>query len=438
MKAWWANLLDALHGSLWFVPAIMGLASVIVAGLLLGVDVTLHHRDGDGLGWLHAGDADAVRNLLSAILTAVITVLTVVLSITIVALSLASSQFGPRMLRNFMQDRLTQVVMGTFIATVTYCLVLLAVLGRLEQSGMVPHVGVLGAMGLTAISVAALMFFVHHIARSIQSFEVVAAVARELDAAIDRMFPDPMRGEGEADSTGGHPPLPVEDAAAIASPQSDYIQTIDFPSLKRLAEQHDLTLQVVGRAGTFLMEGDDMVLAWPTSAVDDDVREAIVDAFILGNRRNPTQDVEFSMRQLVEIAVRALSPSINDPFTAMDCVDRLGSALARLAGRDMSDPYHLRENGEAVRVYVDGCTFEGVVRTAFDQIRQHSRSSVAVTIRLLDTLRHVSMHARTESQRQALRQQAQMVRRGAMEALPEEQDRHDAATRYRRLIDACP
>ena len=259
-----------------------------------------------------------------------------------------------------------------------------------------------------------------------------------MDQAIARLYPECLGEEPP-----GKTPKEIErdlpagfdrESRPVAATWSDYLQAVDVDRLLGVAREHDLVLCVSHRPGKFLVVGGDLARAWPGERIDDDVAEAIRGAFYLGPFRTLTQDIEFAIDQLVEIAVRALSPGVNDPFTAINCVDRLGAALVILAAREIPSAY--RYDDGRLRVIVNASTTGGIVNAAFDQIRQAARNDVAVTIRLLESIATVATQVRNDDMLAALRRQAEMVHRGSQEALPEKWDRREADERFRAVLRA--
>ena len=280
-----------------------------------------------------------------------VTIAGVVFSMTLVALTLASAQFGPRLLRNFMSDTINQFVLGTFIATFIYSLLVMRTIRREDEVAFVPHFSVTLAVVLALVSMAVLIYFIHHVSVSIQADEVVARVANELDEGMDRLFPEDI-GESKSPRDDGRD---REDLAvlkqvsrAVGARQDGYLQFIDADALMSLAVKHDLVMQLVQRPGQYVTAERPLVVLAPGGRVSQEVREAIGEAIIVGSQRTPSQDIEFAISQLVEIAVRALSPSVNDPFTAIRCADRLASAMCRLARRPMPSPYR-RDERDRIR-----------------------------------------------------------------------------------------
>ncbi|MEO8599294.1 MAG: DUF2254 domain-containing protein, partial [bacterium] len=224
-------------------------------------------------------------------------------------------------------------------------------------------------------------------------------------------------------------------SGTVAAAADGYLQFIDGEALMALAEQENVLLRLERRPGQYVVCGSQMVVAWPGDKVTEKFVEKVNSSFILGNQRTSAQDVEFAVHQLVEIAVRALSPGINDPFTAIACVDRLGSALCRLSQRDMPSPHRFDKQGQ-LRIVAPTPTFAEIVDAAFNQIRQYARSSAAVTIRLLETISVIAAATRRPQDQAALRRHAEMIMRGARDGLPEEEDRHTAEDRYQAANQA--
>lgn len=432
LRNWW----EALRSTFWAVPAFMTLAAAALSFGLMALDAVLKDRMIQQLGWVWIGGPEAARDLLSTVAGSMITVGGVVFSITIVALSQASSQFGPRLLRSFMRDKGNQVVLGTFIATFVYCLLVLrTVRGDNNTEEFVPSLAISGGVALAVLSLGVLIYFIHHAATSLQVNHLITAVSRDLLDAIERLFPQKL-GYGTPDPPRQHDPaLPQRfqhQAHPVHATQSGYLQAIDNDGLMQLATTHDLRFHVYYHPGHFVVRGAELVTVWPGDAMSETLAHQVQDAFIVGAERTLTQDVEFAVEQLVEVAVRAISPGINDPFTAMTCIDRLGEALCHLAERVLPSPERYDENG-TLRVVAYPVSFAGLTDAAFNQIRHYGRTSAAVTIRLLETLAVVAAHTSREDDCAVLRHHACLIARGAQEALPELWDRQEVDARYRAV-----
>ena len=352
-------------------------------------------------GWSYSGGAEGASLLLGTVAGSMIAVAGTVFSMTLVALSLASSQLGPRLLRNFMRDTANRVVLGTFVATFVYCLLVLRTIRRADEVAFVPHLSVSIGVLPAIVSIGVLIYVIHHVSVSIQADEVVARVSRELEHGIDRLFPGRLGKPGsEISQEPSEVDLPAgfaSEARPVGALKDGYLQLIDADALMALAAEEDLLLRLERRPGHYIVKGRAIVLVWPADRVTETLVDKLNAAFMIGSQRTAAQDIEFSFHQLVEIAVRALSPGINDPFTAIACVDRLGSGLCRLARRDM--PSSLRFDPHRrlrLRLVAPGSSFAGMVDRAFTQIRQSARSNPAVAIRMLDYIAQTAGHVQRE------------------------------------------
>lgn len=256
---------------------------------------------------------------------------------------------------------------------------------------------------------------------------------------IGRLSPGQLgKPESAAAETRGEtspPPAFAREARPVGAPEDGYLQLIDADALMALASEEDLLLRLERRPGHYLVEGQAMVMVWPGERLTDDLVDQLRHAFVLGNQRTASQDVEFSFRQLVEIAVRALSPGINDPFTAIACVDRLGSALCRLARRDMPSPLRFDGDGR-LRLVAPGPAFAEIVDTAFSQIRQSARSNPVVAIRMLEAIAQIASRIQRTEDAVCLQRQADMIVSGAREAVPEVEDVRDVETHFAKASQA--
>ena len=433
---WWR-----LRSSYWFVPSVMAAGAVALSLSLVQVDAATEQSAMKQLSWVYEGGAEGARTVLSALAGSVITVAGVTFSITIAALTLASQQFGPRLLRNFMRDLPSQLTLGTFTSTEIYCLLVLRTVRGGETGVFVPQLSVTVGVGLGVACLGMLVYFIHHIALSMQAPHIIAAVARDLSTAIDEMFPDRIGRNGPApeDEPPGLPGDFESGGVDVCAPRSGYVQLIDHDTLMDAAREHDLLIRLARRPGHWVVEGMPLAHVHPRGrpadgAADEALVRRLAGAFVLGSERTPTQDTEFSVHQLVEVAARALSPGIHDPFTAMTCVDQLAAGLCRLAGRRIPSRYRRDADGR-LRVIADPFTFPGVVEAAFDQIRQYGRGNAAVTIRLLEAIGSVLRCTSDDEHRAALMHQADAIRRQAVLALPDESDQADVEARYLEVAE---
>jgi uncharacterized membrane protein len=282
-----------------------------------------------------------------------------------------------------------------------------------------------------------LIFFIHHIATSIQADEVIAETSNELSSNIDRIF------ENEQD---------LKNKSRISDRQQDneaynkynytrymtarrngYLQAVDRKKLLETARDNDYLIHLLLKPGQFVVAGGRLAIISSKDIFDAGLTDSINDAFILGSLRTPEQDIEFSIHQLVEVAIRSLSPGINDPYTAIACIDQLGSALCNLAKRNFPSSY-CYDDKDQLRLKLKPLTYPGILNASFDQIRQYGHASVAVTIRLLEMLTLIAEQTRHPDQRRAIHRQADMILRGSQNSIFEQNDRDDVQKRYDLLL----
>ncbi|MBD2741968.1 DUF2254 domain-containing protein [Coleofasciculus sp. FACHB-1120] len=432
------KLWDSLHSSYWFVPTLMAVIAIALAVGMLSLDRAGKSGPLESLGWIYTGGPDGARTLLSSVAGSMITVAGTAFSITIVALTLASSQFGPRLMRNFMQDTGNQVVLGTFIGTFIYCLLVLRTVRGDDYDVFVPQTSVTMGMVLAIASIGVLIYFIHHVSTSMQASHIIRDVGRELDNAIDRLFPQKI-GQGKSvPKQRSVAEIPAEfdkEAAPILAKESGYLQAIDDELLMKIATSKDLLLRLKYRPGKFIVEGSELVMIWPGERVNKKLIHHLNQAFIFGEQRTEQQDIEFPINQLVEIAARAISPGINDPFTAIQCINQITAALCRLAERDFPSPYRY-DNDNNLRAIANPVTFAELVDAAFNQIRQYSKPDIAVRIRLLEAIALIANHTRNQKDRAALLRHAQMIERSSQQEVSEEVDRKDIEERYLAAVKA--
>ncbi|MBF2062965.1 MAG: DUF2254 domain-containing protein [Calothrix sp. C42_A2020_038] len=427
------KLWDSLHSSYWFLPTLMACLSVMLAVIMLTIDRNGDYELIEKWGWIYTGGPDGARALLSAIASSIITVATTAFSITIVALQLASSNFGPRLLRNFMQDTGNQIVLGIFISTFIYCLLVLRTIRSEDYEKFIPQVSVTVGILLAIFSIAVLIYFIHHASTIIQASHVIESTFAELNSAIDRLFPEKIGyGASEHESSLSQFANFQEDSYPITARKDGYLQVIDDEELMKIASEHDLILKLETRPGKFIVKGSNLLLLFPGERINRKLTKKINGAFVIGKERTEQQDIEFPIEQLVEIALRALSSGINDPFTAIRCIDRLGSGLSRLAERDFPSAYRYDKYNN-LRIIAESITFIGLIDAAFNQIRQSSAKDVAVIIRLLEAITYIATRTNNPKQREALKIHAEKIVRSSKQAIIEE-DQKDIQQRYQAVL----
>jgi uncharacterized membrane protein len=428
-----------LNSSFWFLPALLACAAIFLSYVTTAVDkVLIYHADAQ-LWWLYSGGPDGARTVLSVIAGSMITVAGVVFSITIVVLSMASSQFGPRLIRNFMNVRANQLVLGTFVATFTYGVLVLRNVDATAEARFVPHLSVNFAIVMSLSSLGVLIYFIHNVSESIQAQNIIARVCRDLGNVINRVFPekfgqDEDRSDGPKKRDYDIPTTCDREVCQVMAEHSGYLQTIDDDALMRIAVDENLLIHLEFRPGNFITRAGVLATVWPGERVDEKLSQQINNTLILGKERTLEQDVEFGISQLVEIATRALSPGVNDPITAMTCIDWLGAALTQLSHHKMPSSHHFDKQNR-LRIICKPFTFDGIVNAAFNMIRQNSQSNAAVSIHLLEIIATVAAQVHRGEDREALFRQAKMVMDGCRQRLPEGDDQKDLDDRFQAVVD---
>ncbi|MDX2232233.1 MAG: DUF2254 domain-containing protein [Leptolyngbyaceae cyanobacterium bins.349] len=424
---------DSLRSSYWFLPGLMAVAGMILALLMLALDQSDAIKAQE-LSWIYQGGPEGARGLLSAVASSMVTVAATAFSITIVALQLAASNFGPRLLRNFMQDTGNQIVLGTFLATFLYCLLVLRTIHGEDYNLFVPQLSVTMGIVLAIASIGVLIYFIHHASTIIQASHVIAGVANDLDDAIDRLFPEHI-GQAEPDHHAAIAALPQDfdlQAGCIRSTHTGYLQAIDDQLLLKLARKYNLLLRLETKPGDFIAKSDCLVRVYPGKQVNPKTIKDINQAFLLGKERTEQQDIEFPIDQLVEIALRALSPGINDPFTAMRCLDRLSAGLSRLAERQFPSAYRYNDDHQ-LQIIAEPVAFAQLIDLAFNQIRHYGKSDIAVTLHLLKAIAQIASHTHHPRDRLALEQQAEMILQGSREGLSQPRDQQMVEDLYHQI-----
>jgi uncharacterized membrane protein len=431
---------EALRTNLWLIPAIESVAAVVLFAVTVSIDEAAFRGKLRLPPWVISGSPDAARQILSSLAGALITVVGVVFSVMIVALTLASQQFGPRMLRSFLRDRGTQLTLGTFVATFFYAMLALISIG----SSFVPHLSVTVALALTAIDLGVLIYFIHHIATAIQLPAVIAGIAHDLARAIDAEAGS-ARASGPA---SGSPPLngtaPVHGPSAeillarldrsgrvVVAPAGGYLRFVKNTTLVRIAAEHDAVIRLHYRPGHFLTRGHPMATVWPPEAATA-IGRRLESVHITGPMRTLSQDIAFGIDQLVEIAIRALSPAVNDTFTALTCIDWLGDSLCKIAVDWHPQSLH-RDRLGAIRLITVPVSYERLVQRSFEKVRQAAGGMPAVLIRQLDALSKV-MAVAAPGRTQVLLDQAAMIARVSERTVPEPADQADITARYQALL----
>jgi uncharacterized membrane protein len=324
-----------------------------------------------------------------------------------VVLTLAAAQFGPRLIRTYMARRQTQAVLGTFAMTIVYCLLLIARIAQAGGESASAPLSIPAALGLTLVSVIMLIFHIHLLARSMLSETIIELVGQELDGSIGELRPLDDGDAGE-DAEAALPPRFEAEARRVGVPRQGYVQAIDIADLVEAAEEGGVVIAFAFRAGDYVIAEGRQIGIHPAQRADPELVRRVAEAFAIGPHRTPVQDVGFSIRHLVEIAARALSPGVNDPYTAAAVVDRLSGSLAGLMARRHPAGV-FRDGTGTVRVVCGRPTHASLVGAAFDQIRQSGADKPLVLIHLAEAVGRIAEAVRTGGQVDLLRTQLRLV-----------------------------
>lgn len=423
MTARLRKLLSDLRETFWLVPELM-----VLAGVLAGVGLVQLDRSGLvpqrllDTAWLYNGGGTGARTLLGTVAASTIGVAGTVFSITIAALSLAAGQMGPRLLRNFTRDRGNQVTLGAFLGTFSYALMVLRSIRTQSEGEFIPHVSLSVGVLLAFVCVATLVYFVGHMAGRINVDTVIELVSDDVRSAIGRLTTDEQQP--------APPPAAFwRGATPVVDPRRGYLQQLDEKGLADWAAEHQTTIRLLVRPGDYVFPG--APIAALTAAVEGaDV--AIRDALALGPQRVSSSDLEFAIRQLVEVAVRALSPGINDPHTAISALDRLGAALCDIAPLHLPTGVSLRDGRPAL--VVPSVDYDGLADAMFHAVRQNAAGSPVVLIRLMEVLTVVISCEQDPLRRATLRRHADLVLGDANRNISTPADLEDLRRRHASFV----
>lgn len=382
MKTGLARILEKLRTGFWFVPLVMLVGAVALALGVLHVDRSVDPGTKAAFDWAYGGGPEGARSLLSTIAGSMITAASVTFSLASVALSIASQQYGSRVLRNFIRDRVTQVLLGTFLSTFLYSvLVVRTIRGSEISGGFVPAVSVTVAIALSLASLVLLVFFIHHVSTSIQAAHIVTVIADAMRGAWDDLYPK----EAELPRTSR---LPASPASELISLRNGYLQTIDVEAIVALGCEANLFIELIVKPGDHVLEGDVVARVSPAEVVDAKVADGLRGSLYLGSERTPTQDIRFHFQQLTDIVIRALSPGINDPFTASSGIAAITVGLLELT-RHERRPRELRDRDGVVRASAPSPTVADVLEETAGHIVIYAgpdRFVMAALHRLVDAV----------------------------------------------------
>ena len=362
LRVYW----DQLRSSFWFIPAMGLLLGLVLAEGMVRIDRAFFaDRASD---WWLATTPDASRSLLSTLSGALVSVTALVFSITMLTLSQTASSYGGRLLRTFLDRLLSQVTLGSFLGTAIYCIWVLRTVRELEAVAFTPHLATATAIGLSLGCMGLLVAFINYTAQMLQPSEILASVSKDITKAIERIYP---AGLAEPPVTPpADPSFPGADRREIRLGRAGYLQAVTEEALLEQANAAAGLVRLRVRPGLFVSSQTVVAEVLPAAAADDEVAASIADAFVIGTDRTPRQDIEAALLELVEVAVRALSPGINDPRTAITATHYLSDAFVRLAGRPFPSQYRAVD-GE-LRLIMPRERFGPMLAAAFTAILHYS------------------------------------------------------------------
>ncbi|MBZ9779358.1 DUF2254 domain-containing protein [Psychroflexus sp. CAK8W] len=426
-----------LTNSFWFVPILIILFSIALASSLILLDRNIDFGSVVYLRQILTESADSARSVLSTISGAMIGVAGTVFSITLVALTLASSQFGSRLLKNFMHERINQVVLGTYISTYVYCLIVLNVVKDNDNEVFIPTLSILVAIIAAIGNIILLIVFIHHISISIQADKVVSDISIALMKNIESIFSEELEGEEEPVTHSKDLEDYLEDypeVKTLLAPKSGYLQYLHNQSLFEAAKTNAYIIVTLHRIGSYIVKGEAMIKLYSKTEFTKDSMIDFKDNFVIGNSRTRQQDAEHSIHQMVEIACRALSPGINDPFTAISCIDNLTSTLCYLTRIRFPSKYKF-DDEDQLRYAHFPLTYQGMLDAAFLQIRQFSKGSPAVVIRLMEAMIKIHNSTTYSIHKKAVKEHAQMILKVAEDSFEESHDLEDMQKRSKIILE---
>ncbi len=407
MSSLW-KLWGRVRESLWFIPGLMVAGSFFLALVLIEVDnrvdreLLLNYPRIFGVG------AEGSRGMLVAIASSMLTVAALAFSLTLNTVAQASSQYTPRVIRNYLDDRWNQFAFGYFVSAFTYCLLVLRTI-RGGDDSFIPGIAVITGLFLAIGGVGVLIFFIHHIGVSLQVTNIVAQVTEETRKSIDTLYPEHI-GEGvdpdvDVDALES---MDVSEWRPVRSASSGYIQAFDIEAAEEFAKERHLVVRTARELGEFVAEGGDLVqIGGFSDEVPQELSVAVNSFFTTNRHRTIEQDAGFGIRQLVDIALKALSPGINDTTTALTCLDRLGEIIGTLASREW--PSNIRRLDTKVLVITNAPSFRDYVGQAFDEIRVNSEGNSEAMSRLIEVIARAAGHTKSDDRRRVLFQHFELT-----------------------------
>jgi len=415
---------DSLKVSFWFAPTVMSVIAILLSWLMLWLDGRIPNEALETSRLVLSGSVDEMRGYLFNMATTVLATAGIVFTLLTLPLSTVASQYGSRLLRVFLGDRVTQFVLGMFVATFVYCIASATSIPPVEVNPDAAQITTTFGLYLMLGTFGSLILLVQHISTMLQAPNIVAAAGSELLGVI--LTEAPYEAElGNALSQTNRDVMNTlvgKDGFKVRAREAGYIQYIDAEYVLTLLREKDMVIRLLCQPGDFVTQGTAIAMVWPAARVDEQVESQILRAFQIGRRRTPTQDVEYAFNQLVEVAVRAMSPAINDPFTAMTCLDHIGNGLTLFIQRGERNPAVYDQDGK-LRVVFEPVTFEKLLDTSFNMLRHCSCDNASVLQHMLKVIDVIGQETKSPEMRQKLAGQGSLIQAESKAGSLIEQDR---------------
>ena len=387
MMEWLKRVWEKVHTGFWFVPSVMLVLAAVAAWLMLRVDAHLDPGMEAKLRFVYSGGPEGARSLLSTVAGSMITAASVTFSLASVALSLASQQYGSRVLRNFMRDTVTQIMLGIFVATFFYSvLVVRAIRGSDYGGGFVPAISITLGIVLTLLSLLSLVYFVHHVSSSVQASQIIDVIGEDLADSLKSLYPGGV--EESPISPAERSSLLTRSQATLAVAASGYLESLNTDGLIQLAEKLGAVIEILVKPGDFLLDGQRVARVHGGPALGRADLKKLLECFHLANERSPEQDIRYQFQQLTDVIVRALSPGINDPFTAINGIDQLSRSALQMARTATTSPQRRGSDG-SLRLIVEMPTLLDIMQLTVRHIGIYGATDLFVMSglrRVLDTV----------------------------------------------------
>jgi uncharacterized membrane protein len=399
---------DRLKVSFWFAPVVMSLGAILLAWTMYWVDGLIPNEMLESSYLVLAGTPGEIRTMLVGMAGTILATAGVVFTLLTLPLSTVAAQYGSRLLRVFLGDRTTQLVLGMFVATFVYCLAAALSIPPASVEVEGPQLTATVGLLLMLATFASLILLVQHVSIMLQAPNIAAAAGAELRDVVRAEIPGEVMS-GEQTGLGVAESLMATDGYPVRVKKTGYIQYIDPETLIALAMEKNLVIRLLHKPGHFVWRDKVVALVWPAGRVDEELEEQIYQAFRLGNTRTPTQDVAYAVNQLVEMAVRAMSPAINDPFTAMTCLDYIGEGLALFIRQGEKDPHFYDQKGRLCLIF-EPVTFDELLDGAFDMLRHCSCDNASVLQHMLEVIDAVGQEADSPKVKNFIKARQELLR----------------------------